>query len=110
MNIMNTFATFLPSSFFFLFVFFALSFCLLLLFFFPSFFPFCFFLFVFIYKKKKKQTIVIDFDILTSAPVILNASGAGDVLSCFTALEDWRLAAEHGHDDFDQALLQVRKT
>ncbi len=33
-------------------------------------------------------------------------SGAGDILSCFTALHDWRAAADHGHDDFDPILHQ----
>jgi glycerol dehydrogenase-like iron-containing ADH family enzyme len=43
------------------------------------------------------EEIVIDYEILKSAPIELNRSGLGDILSCHTGLYDWKLAAEKGH-------------
>lgn len=40
------------------------------------------------------QHILIDYDVLQSAPALLNSAGAGDILSCFTALYDWKLSAD----------------
>lgn len=33
--------------------------------------------------------IFVDYNLLQAAPPILNSAGAGDILSCFTALWDW---------------------
>ena len=40
--------------------------------------------------------LLIDFALLQRAPPVLNRAGAGDVLSIFTALWDWREAARRG--------------
>lgn len=42
------------------------------------------------------KTICVDYDIIRSAPIRLNLSGVGDVLSCYTALFDWRLMSAAG--------------
>lgn len=42
------------------------------------------------------ERVVLDVDLVRSAPVRLNRSGIGDVLSCHTGLWDWRLAVERG--------------
>ena len=45
------------------------------------------------------QLVVLDLDLVRSAPPRLNRAGIGDILSCHTGLHDWRLAtgAGHGH-------------
>jgi len=40
--------------------------------------------------------VVVDFDVLQRAPRELNVAGLGDILSCHTALYDWRLAVDDG--------------
>jgi len=45
------------------------------------------------------ELVIVDFDLIGSAPRALVAGGIGDVLSCHTALWDWELAAAAGHDD-----------
>lgn len=44
------------------------------------------------------ETIVVDLAVLGRAPRELNIAGLGDVLSCHTALHDWRLAVDDGRD------------
>ncbi len=44
------------------------------------------------------ELVVVDFDLIGSAPNALIAGGIGDVLSCHTALWDWRLGADAGRD------------
>lgn len=44
------------------------------------------------------HTLVIDTDVLTGAPVALNRSGLGDMISMFTAPADWYLASLVGMD------------
>jgi glycerol-1-phosphate dehydrogenase [NAD(P)+] len=45
------------------------------------------------------ELVIVDFDLIGSAPTALVAGGIGDVLSCHTALWDWELAAAAGHND-----------
>jgi glycerol dehydrogenase-like iron-containing ADH family enzyme len=40
--------------------------------------------------------VVLDVDLVQSAPKRMNRSGVGDILSCHTGLWDWRFAAERG--------------
>jgi glycerol dehydrogenase-like iron-containing ADH family enzyme len=40
--------------------------------------------------------LVIDFDLIRTAPGWLNVAGVGDILSCHTALHDWQLAHAAG--------------
>ncbi len=43
------------------------------------------------------EFVVLDVDLVRSAPKRLNRSGVGDILSCHTGLWDWRYAADRGH-------------
>jgi glycerol dehydrogenase-like iron-containing ADH family enzyme len=42
------------------------------------------------------EVVVIDVDLVRSAPPRLNRAGVGDVLSCHTGLHDWRAAVDAG--------------
>ena len=42
------------------------------------------------------EFVVLDTDLVRSAPMRLNRAGIGDILSCQTGLWDWRYAAERG--------------
>ena len=59
------------------------------------------------------EEVVLDIDLIRSAPAHLNRAGIGDVLSCHTGLHDWRAAVDAGEGvawnetaaDLAQALL-----
>lgn len=42
------------------------------------------------------EEVVLDIDLIRSAPAHLNRAGIGDVLSCHTGLHDWRAAVDVG--------------
>jgi glycerol-1-phosphate dehydrogenase [NAD(P)+] len=42
------------------------------------------------------EFVVLDVDLVRSAPKRLNRAGIGDILSCHTGLWDWRYAIRHG--------------
>ena len=44
--------------------------------------------------------LVIDYDVIRTAPPELNIAGIGDLLSIHTAVFDWRLAAEAGKSEY----------
>ncbi|MFM7508664.1 MAG: iron-containing alcohol dehydrogenase [Actinomycetota bacterium] len=44
------------------------------------------------------EVVIVDFDLIWSAPRALVAGGIGDVLSCHTGLFDWALGAAAGRD------------
>ncbi len=44
------------------------------------------------------DVVLVDFDLIWSAPRALVAGGIGDVLSCHTGLHDWALGAAAGRD------------
>jgi glycerol dehydrogenase-like iron-containing ADH family enzyme len=46
------------------------------------------------------EAVYVDFDVVRSAPPLLNRSGAGDVLCFHTARRDWQLAHEAGREDW----------
>jgi len=50
------------------------------------------------------KRIYCDYSILKSAPPVMNRSGICDLLSCHTALFDWKLAASRGKSQMDQTL------
>lgn len=52
------------------------------------------------------RKIFCDFSILQSAPPVMNRSGVCDLLSCHTALFDWKLAVARGYGCMDEALFQ----
>jgi glycerol-1-phosphate dehydrogenase [NAD(P)+] len=45
------------------------------------------------------QAVYVDFDVIRSAPPLLNRSGVGDVLCYHTAHFDWKLAHETGKEE-----------
>ena len=47
------------------------------------------------------EKVMIDFDLIQSAPKHLNRAGAGDILSIHTALFDWKLAHERTDEKYD---------
>jgi len=50
------------------------------------------------------EVLLVDFSLIGSAPRALNLSGAGDVLSIFTALWDWREAHERLGEAYDPGI------
>jgi len=46
----------------------------------------------------RPETVVLDLDLIRSAPKRLNRGGIGDILSCHTGMFDWRLAVAAGHE------------
>jgi len=52
------------------------------------------------------KKIYCDFSILQSAPPVMNRSGVCDLLSCHTALFDWKLAVANGSGSLDQPLYE----
>jgi len=42
------------------------------------------------------EKVFIDTDLIQSAPIALNRSGIGDILSCHTGLYDWKIASDAG--------------
>jgi glycerol dehydrogenase-like iron-containing ADH family enzyme len=56
------------------------------------------------------EKLIIDYELIRSAPPYLNRAGIGDVLSCTTALGDWKIAQREFGDKFDQNIfLQTKK-
>ena len=47
------------------------------------------------------EKIIIDYELIRTAPNYLNYAGVGDVISCATALGDWKIASEDFNDPFD---------
>ncbi len=55
--------------------------------------------------------VVLDVDLIRSAPARLNRAGIGDVLSCHTGLFDWRLASSAGEGPiWNEALADLGET
>jgi glycerol dehydrogenase-like iron-containing ADH family enzyme len=50
------------------------------------------------------ERLLIDYDLLQAADPVLNRAGAGDVLSIFTALWDWREAGNRLGEPYDAAI------
>ncbi|MHC4728774.1 MAG: iron-containing alcohol dehydrogenase, partial [Planctomycetota bacterium] len=51
---------------------------------------------------KMPESLIIDFDVIRSAPTHINRGGVCDILSCYTALKDWEIA----HDDTGESIDQ----
>ena len=45
------------------------------------------------------QAVYVDFDVIASAPPMINRAGVGDILCYHTAHLDWRLARDTGHEE-----------
>ena len=55
--------------------------------------------------------VVVDLDLIRAAPARLNRAGIGDILSCHTGLEDWRLAVSvDDGPSWDEALAGLGAT
>ncbi|TFG16543.1 MAG: iron-containing alcohol dehydrogenase [Promethearchaeota archaeon] len=54
--------------------------------------------------KAVPEQIIIDFDVIKSAPKVLNYAGTCDVLSICTALGDWKIAYEEFGDKIDKKI------
>ncbi|MCP4611752.1 MAG: iron-containing alcohol dehydrogenase family protein [Planctomycetes bacterium] len=50
---------------------------------------------------KMPDRLIIDFDVIRSAPTHINRGGVCDILSCYTALKDWEIAHEHTGETID---------
>jgi glycerol dehydrogenase-like iron-containing ADH family enzyme len=54
------------------------------------------------------ECVLVDYDLIGSAPRALVNGGIGDVLSCHTARHDWRLAGDRDHPwDEEQAAMSL---
>ncbi len=51
--------------------------------------------------------LLIDFHLLKRSPRRLNRAGVGDVLSIFTALHDWKLAADTVAENYNESIAQA---
>jgi len=51
---------------------------------------------------KMPDRLIIDFDVIQSAPTHINRGGVCDILSCYTALKDWEIAHENTGEAIDQ--------
>ena len=58
--------------------------------------------------KVTPKKVVLDLDLIRSAPLRLNRAGMGDILSCHTGLFDWRIASidNRGHA-WDESLASL---
>lgn len=54
--------------------------------------------------RSEPNNVVIDYNLIRSAPPVLNYAGTCDVLSICTALGDWKIAHEQFGDEFDQEI------
>lgn len=52
----------------------------------------------------RPEVVVVDYELIRSAPPRLNRAGAGDILSIHTALFDWKLAHAEQGERYDPAI------
>ncbi len=57
-------------------------------------------------EAPEAERIIIDYSLLRTAPKYLNYAGVGDVLSCTTALGDWKISASKFGDPYDEEIFQ----
>ena len=59
------------------------------------------------------EAVYVDYELIRSAPPLLNRSGIGDILCYHTAHADWRLARDLGREEprwpYDQALVDAAR-
>lgn len=55
------------------------------------------------------KELIIDFDLIRSAPAFLNYSGIGDIISCATALGDWRIANKEFGDPINETIFNATR-
>jgi len=54
----------------------------------------------------RPEVVVVDYDLIRTAPAHLNRAGAGDILSIHTALFDWELAHTRQDERYDRAIAE----
>jgi len=59
--------------------------------------------------QKLPDKLVIDYEVIRSAPPSLNYSGIGDVISCCTALGDWVIGRDLFQDPFEPNIFNQTK-
>ena len=59
--------------------------------------------------KASPNPLIIDYDVIRTAPTSLNIAGIGDLLSIHTACFDWRLAAQYGQSEHPFSMDIVNK-
>ena len=50
------------------------------------------------------KQVIIDYDLIRSAPNYLNYAGVGDVISCASALGDWKIGRDEFNNEFNQEI------
>jgi len=55
------------------------------------------------------EKILVDFSLIKKAPLRLNRSGIGDIISIHTALFDWKLAFQRRKEKYDEKIAQKAK-
>jgi glycerol-1-phosphate dehydrogenase [NAD(P)+] len=55
---------------------------------------------------KMPDRLIIDFDVIRSAPTHINRGGVCDILSCYTALKDWEISHEHTGEAIDSQTVE----
>jgi glycerol dehydrogenase-like iron-containing ADH family enzyme len=50
---------------------------------------------------KMPERLIVDYDIIRSAPAYLNRGGVCDILSCYTALKDWEISSANTAETTD---------
>ena len=58
-------------------------------------------------EAKEPIAIIADLDIIKSAPYRWIASGAGDVLSNMSAVEDWKIASKAGKEEYHTVMAEL---
>jgi glycerol-1-phosphate dehydrogenase [NAD(P)+] len=51
---------------------------------------------------KMPDRLIIDFDVIKSAPTHINRGGVCDILSCYTALKDWEISHDNTGETIDR--------
>jgi glycerol-1-phosphate dehydrogenase [NAD(P)+] len=51
---------------------------------------------------KMPDRLIVDFDVIRSAPTHISRGGVCDILSCYTALKDWEIAHENTGETIDR--------
>jgi glycerol dehydrogenase-like iron-containing ADH family enzyme len=55
---------------------------------------------------KMPEKLIIDFDIIQSAPARINRGGVCDIISCYTALKDWEISHADTGETIDQQTIE----
>jgi glycerol dehydrogenase-like iron-containing ADH family enzyme len=59
---------------------------------------------------KMPDQLIIDFDIIQSAPPHINRGGVCDILSCYTALKDWEISHADTGEEIDLQIVEKTRS